>query len=138
MKNTPAAAHLISLVALTLMSLAVAGCAHKDTIVGKWQGAVTQSSGTMNSTFDFTPDGKEAIKVVTNVRGMMMNIDVSGTYTVSGTNLTQNMTTMAMSGRSMPIPPHQAQPGPFTLDGDHLTLTNPGTKEPLTLTRVKE
>ena len=134
MKNMPRA----PLLALPLTALVLAGCAHKDTIVGKWQGRVTQSSGTMNSTFDFTPDGKEAIKVVASARSMAMNIDVSGTYTVSGTNLTQNLTTLAMNGRSMPIPPHQAQPGPFTLDGDHLTLTNPGTKESLTLTRVKE
>jgi len=134
MKNTPRA----RLLALPLMGLAVAGCAHKDTIVGKWQGTVTQSSGTMNTMFDFTPDGKEAIKVVTNARGMAINMDISGTYTVSGTNLTQNLTAMAMSGRSMPIPPHQAQPGAFTLAGDRLTLTNPGTRESLTLTRVKE
>ena len=137
MKNTHAAARLIPLAALTLMSLAVAGCAPKPTIVGKWQGTVTQSGRAINTVMEFTPDGKEAITGQGGRAGMTVNIAVSGTYIVSGTNLTQNLTTMTMGTRTMPIPPQQAKPTPFTLDGDHLTLTNPGTSESLTLTRVK-
>ena len=49
--------------ALALMApaLALAGCSHKPTIVGKWQGTVTQPRGTMNTTFEFMPDGKETM-----------------------------------------------------------------------------
>ena len=38
----------------------------------------------------------------------------------------------------MPAAQSQPQSSPFTLDGDHLTLTNAATKQSLTLTRVKE
>ncbi len=126
------------LLALPVMALALAGCAHKDTIVGKWKATITQPGGAVNTTLDFTPDGKETITGQGGSGGMTMTITANGTYTVSGSNLTQNLTTMTMGTRTMPIPPHPAQPGPFTLDGDHLTLTNPSSNQSLTLTRVKE
>lgn len=140
MKNTPPALRPVPLLALALLAFAPAGCGHKDTIVGKWQGTVTQPGGSMNSTFEFTPDGKETISGQANAGGMTMNISAGGTYKVDGANLTQTLTTMTMGNRTMPIPATQVRPqsSPFTLDGDHLTLTNPAGKQSLTLTRIKE
>lgn len=138
MKSTPPLRRPVPLLALALLALAPAGCGHKATLVGKWQGTVTQPNGTMNSTFEFTPDGKETISGQANAGGMTMNIVASGTYTVDGANLTQTLTTMTLGARTMPIPAHPSKPTPFTLDGDHLTLTDPSGKQPMTLTRVKE
>ncbi len=137
MKNTLPFVRPVPAVALALMALAVAGCAHKDTIVGKWQGTLTQPNGSINTTMEFTPDGKEIISGQATAGGTTLDIGVNGTYKVDGANLTQTLTTMTMRGRPMPIPAHPAQPAPFKLDGDHLTLTNPGSNQALTLTRVK-
>lgn len=138
MKNTRPALRPIPLLASALLGLALAGCAHKDTIVGKWQGTITQPNGTMNSTYEFTPDGKETINGQASSAGMTMNIGVSGTYTVNGANLTQTLTTMTLGTRTVPMPAHPSNPAPFTLDGDHLTLTDPSGKQTMTLTRVKQ
>ena len=138
MKNAPPLWRAVPLLALALPFLALAGCAHKDTLVGKWQGTVTQPGGSIYATFDFTPDGRETIHSAINQGARTRTIDVRGTYRVNGTNLTQNLTAMTMDFQTMPIPPNQAQTAPFMLEGDHLTLTNPGTGESLTLTRVKE
>jgi len=124
--------------ALSLLALAPAGCGHRDTIVGKWQGTVTQPRGTMNSTFEFTQDGKETINTSVSAMGRMLPISISGTYTVDGANLTQTLTTMTVSGQSRPVPAYAVKPGAFTLDGDHLTLKDPSNKQSYTLTRVKE
>lgn len=136
MMNTPPALQPIPRFALALLGLTLAGCAHKDTIVGKWQGTTAQPGGAMKSTFEFTPDGKETISGQMSTGGMTMTVAVSGTYTVSGTNLTQTLTTMTLGARSMPLPAHDSAPAPFTLDGDHLTVTTFGRKE--SLTRAKE
>ncbi len=131
---------LLSPFALSLLALAPAGCGHRDTIVGKWQGTVTQPRGTMNTTFEFTPDGKEIIGIQGNMGAMPITMGGAGAYTVSDTTLTQTLTTLTFGGRSMPVPTAQAKPqsNTFTLDGDHLTLTNPGSRQSLTLTRMKE
>lgn len=137
-----AAAFPLSALALSLLLpvLALTGCAPKKTIVGKWQGAVTQPGGTMNTTFAFTQDGKENIALEEKMGAMSLNMSASGTYTVADANLTQNLTSMTFGGKTVPVPANQshAQTNSFTLDGDHLTLTNPGNKQSLTLTRVKE
>ncbi len=138
MKSIPPALRPVPLLALALLAFTPTGCGHKATIVGKWQGTITQPNGTMNSTFEFTADGKETINGQANAGGMTMNIGASGTYKVDGANLTQTLTTMTMGTRTMSIPAHPSSPAPFTLDGDHLTLTNPSGKQPMTLTRVKE
>ena len=137
MNNMPPVPRPASLLALALAASVLAGCAPKPTLVGKWQGVVTQPSGSINTIMEFTPDGKETIAGKASAGGMTADITASGTYTVDGANLTQTLTTMMLRGRTMPIPPHQANHGPFTLDGDHLTLTNPGSNQSLTLTRVK-
>ena len=141
MKNISPALLCSPSLILALSALALAGCGHKDTIVGKWQGTVTQANGTMNSTYEFTPDGKETINGQANAGGTAVNISASGTYAVDGTNLTQTLTTMTLSSpmgnRTMPIPASAHPASPFTLDGDHLTLSDPSGKQPLTLTRVK-
>ena len=124
-----------------LLLLALAGCAHKPTLVGKWQGTTTSPQGmALASTFDFTPDGKETVSFTTSGGPISLTMGGSGTYTVSSDSLTQNITSMTLGTMTMPPPPGVAKPqtGTFTLDGDHLTLTNPTTHQSLTLTRVKE
>ncbi len=142
MKNTPPALRRVPPVALALVApaLALAGCSHKPTIVGKWQGTVTQPRGTMNATFQFMPDGKETMGIQGSVGAMPVTMSAAGTYTVSDITLTQTLTSATVNGQAMPMPAAQSQPqsSPFTLDGDHLTLTNSATKQSLTLTRVKE
>ena len=137
MKTLSPAIRPVPLFALVLLSCVLAGCAPKPTIVGKWQGAVAQAGATLNTTMEFTPDGKEKITVQGSGGGGAVDISAAGTYTVSGTDLTQTLTTMTLRGQTLPIPPNQAKHGAFTLDGDRLTLTNPGSNQPLTLTRVK-
>ncbi len=138
MKKTSLSLRPASLAVLPLLAAVLAGCAPKPTIVGKWQGTLTQPGGAITSTFEFTQGGKETITSQATGGGTTVDITAGGTYTVSGTSLTQTLTTMTLRGQPMPIPPGQAKSAPFTLDGDRLTLTSPGTGEPLTLTRVKE
>ena len=138
MKNILPALRSAFLLACVLPVWVLAGCGHKATLVGKWQGTITQPNGTMNSLYEFTPDGKETINAQANAGGITMNIAVSGIYKVDGANLTQTFTTMTLGSRTIPAPVHSSQPAPFTLNGDHLTLTDPSGKHSQTLTRVKE
>lgn len=124
-----------ALTVLALLALTVAGCAPKPTLVGKWQGTVTQPSRTMNTLFEFTPDNKETVTVT--AAGVPASVIIHGTYKVDGANLTQAFTTMTMGSRTAPAPATPSSPRPFTLDGDHLTLSDPTGKQSLTLTRVK-
>ena len=125
---------------LLIAALILVGCGYKNSVVGKWSGAVTQPGGTMNTMFEFTPDGKENISLQGSMGAISINMSAVGTYTVTGSNLTQNLTSMTFGSKTMPVPASQAQAqtNAFTLDGDHLTLTNPSSKQSLTLTRVKE
>lgn len=119
----------------------LAGCAHKPTLVGKWQGTTTGPQGmAIASTFDSTQDGKETLSFATSGGPISITMGGSGTYTVSGDTLTQNITTMTMGTMTIPLPADKAKPqtGTFTLDGDHLTLTNPTSHQSMSLTRVKE
>lgn len=138
MKSTSLALRLAALPAFAL-ALALTGCSHKPTIVGKWQGTTTRQGMTMNTTYDFSQDGKETISFQTSGGPISVSMGGSGTYTVSGSSLTQNITTMSMGSMTMPLPAAQAKPqtGTFTLDGDHLTLTAPNSQQTVTLTRVK-
>jgi len=140
MKNTPTIWRPAPFLALALLAAALAGCSHKPTIVGKWQGTVTQRGGTMNTTFEFAPDGKETMGIQGSMGAMSVTMSGTGTYTVSDNTLTQTLTSATVNGQTMALPPAQTHPqsSPFTLDGDHLTLTNPGNKQSLALTRVKE
>lgn len=138
MKTLSPALRPVPLFALVLLPYVLAGCAPKPTIVGKWQGTVTQAGASLNTTMEFTSDGKEKITAQgSGGGGGTVDISATGTYAVSGTDLTQTLTTMTLRGQTLPIPPGQAKHGAFTLDGDHLTLTNPGSNQSLTLTRVK-
>ncbi len=125
--------------ALLALPLALAGC-HKDIIVGKWQGTTTSKGQAAKMTFNFTQDGKETISMETTGGPISMTVGAGGTYTVSGSSLTQNITSATIMGMTMNLPADKAKPqtGTFTLDGDHLTLTTPTDKQALTLTRVKE
>ena len=125
---------------VTCTLLALAGCAHKPTLVGKWQGSTTTpQGGALSSTFEFTQDGKETISFQASGGPIAITMGGSGTYTTDGSNLTQNITSMSMGSMTIPVSPDKAQPqtSSYTLDGDHLTLTSPTSKQSLTLTRGK-
>ncbi len=125
------------LAALSLLAFALAGCASpKPTVVGKWQGTVTQPGGNMSTLFEFTPDNKETI-TVTPV-GVPTIIVIHGTYAINGANMTQTFTTITMGSQTRPAPASSGSPRPFTLDGDHLMLSDPTGKQTMTLTRVKQ
>ena len=124
------------ILSLFLPAALAVGCGHKDTIAGKWQGVSAQGGGA-RAMFEFTPDGKESIQIQGSMGPTPITMAVSGTYAVSGSQLTQTLTTMTMNGKTFPVPAHKAAPQPFTLDGDRLTLTSPGTSQTTTLTRVK-
>jgi len=135
---------LLVLALLLLISIALTGCGHKPSIVGKWQGIVTWQDGTTNTTFDFTQDGKETINCLATRGSKSLSWSLSGTYTVNGNSLdgnslTQTITTGMMDGISVPIPPDQARPQTvkFTLDGDQLTLPASTSHKAVTLTQVK-
>ena len=123
-----------------VLMLVLTGC-HKDTVVGKWQGT-SPGPGTASvaMTYNFTEDGKETVNVQTQGGPVTFTINGSGTYKVDGANLTQTITSMTMGSQTFNLPPSKAQPqtAPFTLDGDKLTLTNPQSKQIMTLTRAKE
>ena len=123
------------LLVLSLPALALTGCAPKPTLVGKWQGTVSQPGRTMNTLFEFTPDNKETVTVT--AAGTPLSVVIHGTYTVDGGNLAQTFTTMTVGGQIRPAPASSSSPRPFTLDGDHLALSDPTGKQSLTLTRVK-
>ena len=130
-----------ALAALFLLLLCLNGCAPKPTLVGKWQGTTTGPQGmTVAGTYDFTQDGKETVSFATSGGPISITMGGTGTYTVSGNSLTQNITTMTMGTMTVPLPPDKAKPqtGTFTLDGDHLTLTSPTSQKTMTLTRVKQ
>lgn len=139
MKITLSRTHYVAVLAAGL-ALTLVGCAHKPTIVGKWQGTTTNQGGTVNSTFEFTQDGKETMTFQASGGPISITMGGTGTYTTDGGNLTQNITSMTMGSMSMALPPDKAKPqtSAYTLDGDHLTLTNPSSKGSVTLTRVKE
>lgn len=120
--------------------LLLTGC-HKDTVAGKWQGTSPGPQGSVLAmTYSFTPDGKETIDVHTQGASASRVVGLHGTYKVDSTNLTQTTPVMTVRSRTINLPPSESKPytAPFTLDGDTLTLNNPVSKQPMTLTRVKE
>ncbi len=120
--------------------LLLTGC-HKDTVVGKWSGTAPGPGGAgFAMTYNFTQDGKETVDIGTQGGPAAFTMNVAGTYKVDGANLTQTISSMTMGSRTFNLPPGKTQPhtAPFTLSGDKLTLTNPQSKQSMTLTRVKE
>lgn len=121
-----------------LAGVLLAGCAHKDPLVGTWKGTYPTPRGlTANTTLTLTEDGKDTMNTQMTGPGMSARIDGAGTYTVSGSTLTQTFTTLNFNGRPFPRSkgpiPEAAQ---FKIEGDTLTIVSPqgGTQ---TLTRRK-
>ncbi|MBV9852532.1 MAG: hypothetical protein JO250_22940 [Armatimonadetes bacterium] len=124
-------------VVLLLAGTLAAGCAHKNTVVGAWSGTTNTPQGaTVKTTFTFTEDGKETMTAQVSGGPMTMSVGGSGTYTVSGTSLTQTFNTVNLNGRSAPVQA-KSETDQFKLDGDTLTLTKQGAAQPLVLTREK-
>ena len=127
-----------ALMLVPTLLLLLTGC-HKDTLVGKWSGTAPGPGGAAFAmTYNFTEDGKETINAATQGGPVSFTVNVTGTYTVDGVNLTQTITSGAMGSRTFNLPPSRVPTAPFTLDGDRLTLTNPQSGQTMTLTRVKE
>jgi len=79
------------LVAMALIiMLLLAGCAHKNSVVGTWNGTQTLPSGiTLRQTWQFTADGKNTTSIL--VGGGPENgktFGSTGTYTVNGSTMT--------------------------------------------------
>lgn len=134
--------HFFAPALLLLFPPLLAGC-HKDTIVGKWQGKVPGAGLTL--AYEFTEDGHERtvlrvsgtpLPAATDAKGTADTMGSSGTYTVDGATLTQNLTESHVGG--IPSDMSSAQVGTWALDGDHLTLTDSKVKKPFELTRVKD
>ena len=116
------------------------GCAHKPTVVGTWNGTTTTAQGgTLKTTLQLTEDGKETMTASTSGGPLSLTMTGSGTYTVDGSNLTQNITsfTGSMNGKTIPIPPPAAKSdvAQYKLDGDKLTLTKSGNPSAMVFTR---
>ncbi len=137
MKSKVSATQVLLLLASAAVLLA--GCGQNKTIVGRWQYSILAHSGNATTTVEFTPDGKELITGQSTIRGKTATDSASGTYTVSGTTLTQNLMALTRDGQSTPLPPNLIRTGPFTLKGNHLTLIDPSSSgTPRKLTLVKE
>ena len=139
MKSKLIVLRLPSLLVLASLFIFPVGCGRENTIVGRWQRTINTPSGSSaTTTIEFTPDGRELITGQSTSRGITAGDSASGTYTVSGTNLTQNLTTLTRDGKRTPLPPDLIRTGPFVLDGQHLTLVDPsssGTPRTTTLAR---
>lgn len=123
-----------------ILLLLLTGC-HKDTLVGKWSGTAPGPGGTpIVMTYNFTQDNKETVGIQTQGGPVSLTVNIAGTYKVDRANLTQTITAMTMNTQTFKLPPDKAKSvtGPFTLDGDKLTLTNSQSGQTVTLTRVKE
>lgn len=121
---------------------AAAGCAHKPTVVGTWNGSTTMPQGkTVKSTLTFTGDGKETLQAQAPSPLGDFTFQAGGTYTATDTTLTQNLTsfTMSMNGKTLPAGAGmtKTETDQMKLDGDTLTLTSPNGKSPQVFTRAK-
>ena len=127
--------------ALALLAGALAaGCAHKATVVGTWSGTTTvPQGGTIQTTLALTGDGKMTRTAQISSGARHFNMSGSGTYTVTGTSMTQTFSTININGQTAPIPANQMKPevDQFKLDGDTLTITEPNNPTPQVLTRQK-
>lgn len=131
-----------------IISGALAGCAAKQGIVGKWSTTSAGPSGNANAVIDFKQDGTDSISLKSSTMIGNQSHDVSfttnGTYTVQGDTLNETTTSGSMSlvpgqpAQTMPVnPTHKTNTSKFKIDGDTLTLTTGNGGKPMTLTRVK-
>lgn len=105
--------------AFVLVAL-VGGCAHKPGLAGTWVGphVLPGGQGSVPSSITLRPDG-----TFTTTAGA--GNGASGTYSVSGSTITETFHSYTVGGRVQAIPAQAAvtQSGTFRLDGDTLTLT---------------
>ena len=115
----------------------IVGCAHKDPLVGTWSGTQTTPRGVVKNTWQFNADGSStfSMQVVSGPQASLQAGAV-GTYTVSGGTLTNSISSMSEGARTKTVATPKPEPFQYTLNGDTLTLTEPGMSSPLVLTRV--
>jgi len=124
-----------SLAAAGFAGVGVAGgCAHKPTLAGTWVGPhiLPGGQGSVPSSITLREDG-----TFTTTAGT--GSGASGTYSVSGSTITETFNSYTVNGRVQAIPPQAAvtQSGTFRLDGDTLTLTIGEDSAPNVLRRSK-
>ena len=124
------------------------GCAHQTpataiatpSLAGIWHGTTTTPQGaTALSTFTFTADGRETMAVQLSAAGHSVSLSTAGTYALSHAQLTQTITAVTVNGKPAPLSTGSArsETDRYTLRGDTLTVTKPGSPIPLVLTRQK-
>lgn len=120
--------------AFVLVALVVGGCAHKPGLAGTWVGphVLPGGQGSVPSSITLRPDG-----TFTTTAGA--GNGASGTYSVSGSTITETFHSYTVGGRVQAIPVQAAvtQSGTFRLDGDTLTLTIGEDSTPNVLKRSK-
>ena len=120
-----------------LAGAALAGCAHKDPLVGTWTGTATTARGVIQNTWQFNADGSSKVSMqVTSGPQASLQASSTGTYTVSGTTLTNTMNSITEGGRTKTFTTGRPEALQYTLNGDTLTLTEPQMPSPQVLTRV--
>ncbi len=123
---------------LLLIAALPLGCAHHPSIVGTWSGTTQTGRATAQATFTFTEDGQETMAAQISNGPVHMSLGSTGRYAVSGASLTQTVTAIIVNGKPVPYPPNappKSETDQFTLNGNTLTLTKPGSPIPLVLTR---
>ncbi len=110
------------------------GCAHKPGLVGTWVGPhiLPGGQGSVPSSITLRDNG-----TFTTTAGA--GNGASGTYSVSGSTLTETFSSYTVDGKVQEIPTRASvtQSGTFHLDGDTLTLTIGEDSAPNVLTRSK-
>ncbi len=111
------------------------GCAHKPGLAGTWVGPhiLPGGQGSVPSSITLREDG-----TFTTTAGA--GNGASGTYSVSGSTLTETFSSYTVDGKVQAIPARAAvtQSGTFHLDGDTLTLTIGEDSTPNVLQRRKD
>ena len=97
----------------------LAGCAHKPSIVGKWQG---NQSTQFALIIEFKSDGTQ----INSVSSPLGQIVETGTYQADGKRLTETLGRVTVNGIPVPLSashPPGAGDGTYTLESDTLTIT---------------
>ncbi len=127
--------HTVLLSASLALVVFAGGCAHKPGLAGTWVGPhiLPGGQGSVPSSITLREDG-----TFTTTAGA--GNGASGTYTVSGSTLTETFSSYTVNGKMQAIPARAAvtQSGTFHLDGDTLTLTIGEDSAPNVLKRRKD
>ena len=105
----------VTLLITLLTTLFLLGCAHTDTLVGRWR-----SDPPANVTIEFSRDGAFRMNVTGRMLGNDISIPTTGTYQIVDTNHV-TMTLDQASAATAPARPFTAL---YAVSGDELVLQN--------------